>query len=92
MGEISGPLLDRIDLHIEVPAVAHTELRGKEAGDTSAQPRLKRAVISRLGSTAALCPTARRAEQKRHHRGKVQGTSHWRSGFGAGGVVDPFWV
>jgi predicted ATPase with chaperone activity len=28
MGKISGPLLDRIDLRIEVPAVAYQELRG----------------------------------------------------------------
>jgi len=39
MGKISGPLLDRIDLHIEVPAVAHQELRGNETGATSAQMR-----------------------------------------------------
>ena len=30
LGKISGPLLDRIDLHIEVPAVAYKELRGKD--------------------------------------------------------------
>jgi magnesium chelatase family protein len=39
MGKISGPLLDRIDLHIEVPAVAYQELRGKETGVTSAEMR-----------------------------------------------------
>ena len=27
LGKISGPLLDRIDLHMEVPAVAYKELR-----------------------------------------------------------------
>jgi predicted ATPase with chaperone activity len=29
LGKISGPLLDRIDLHIEVPALPHQELRGR---------------------------------------------------------------
>jgi magnesium chelatase family protein len=35
LGRISGPLLDRIDLHIEVPAVPYKELRGKEEGEAS---------------------------------------------------------
>lgn len=39
LGKISGPLLDRIDLHIEVPAVPYTELRSTNAGTTSAQMR-----------------------------------------------------
>jgi len=39
LGRISGPLLDRIDLHIEVPAVPYRELRGKDEGETSAEIR-----------------------------------------------------
>jgi magnesium chelatase family protein len=39
LGKISGPLLDRIDLHIEVPAVAYKELRGRDDGVTSAVMR-----------------------------------------------------
>jgi len=37
VGKISGPLLDRIDIHIDVPAVNFKELRGKgvPAGDSS---------------------------------------------------------
>lgn len=35
LGKVSGPLLDRIDLHIEVPAVAYKELRSKDDGVTS---------------------------------------------------------
>jgi magnesium chelatase family protein len=38
---VSGPLLDRIDLHIEVPAVPYKELRGKNAGVSSAQMRAR---------------------------------------------------
>ncbi len=35
MGKISGPLLDRIDIHIEVPAVKFKELSGEPTGDSS---------------------------------------------------------
>jgi magnesium chelatase family protein len=39
MGKISGPLLDRIDIHLDVPAVPYRELRGKSDGATSASMR-----------------------------------------------------
>jgi magnesium chelatase family protein len=39
LGKISGPLLDRIDIHVEVPAVPYQELRGNAACETSAQIR-----------------------------------------------------
>ena len=39
LGKISGPLLDRIDLHIEVPAVPFQELRAREGGVTSEEMR-----------------------------------------------------
>lgn len=32
---LSGPLLDRIDLHIEVPAVKYKELGSKSEGESS---------------------------------------------------------
>src|SRR5437870_12726164 len=35
MAKISGPLLNRIDLHIEVPAVRYKELASKESGESS---------------------------------------------------------
>ncbi len=35
--KISGPLLDRIDLHVELPAVTENELFGREKGETSAE-------------------------------------------------------
>lgn len=36
---ISGPLMDRIDLHIEVPAVPESDLAAKQPGEASAQIR-----------------------------------------------------
>ncbi|MCC7087329.1 MAG: YifB family Mg chelatase-like AAA ATPase [Pirellulales bacterium] len=39
MSKISGPLLDRIDIHIEVPAVPYQELSATTAGTSSAQMR-----------------------------------------------------
>ncbi len=33
---ISGPLMDRIDIHIEVPSVKYRDLTGKSAGESSA--------------------------------------------------------
>ena len=35
MARISGPLMDRIDIHIEVPAVNYKELSGKPTGEPS---------------------------------------------------------
>jgi magnesium chelatase family protein len=39
MGRISGPLLDRIDLHIEVPSVPFQELSAQADGTASATMR-----------------------------------------------------
>jgi magnesium chelatase family protein len=36
---ISGPLMDRIDIQIEVPAVAEKEIAGRKSGETSATIR-----------------------------------------------------
>ena len=43
VGKISGPLMDRIDIHIDVPAVHFKELRGKDVplGDTSEKIRAR---------------------------------------------------
>ena len=39
VSKVSGPLLDRIDIHIEVPAVQYKELRQGKEGETSASIR-----------------------------------------------------
>ncbi len=35
MNKLSGPLLDRIDIHVEAPVVQYDELRGPRTGETS---------------------------------------------------------
>ncbi len=39
MGKISGPLLDRIDIHVEVPAAEFKELSSSQPGTSSAEIR-----------------------------------------------------
>ena len=41
LGRISGPLLDRIDLHVEVPAVKFREMTAGRRGESSAEIRLR---------------------------------------------------
>ena len=41
LGKISGPLLDRIDIHVEVPAVPYKELRGNTTSESSAEIRAR---------------------------------------------------
>jgi magnesium chelatase family protein len=38
-GRLSGPLLDRIDMHVEVPALGYQELAAREPGEASATVR-----------------------------------------------------
>ena len=47
-GKLSGPLLDRIDLHVEVPALPPHDLLRGEAGEPSAAVR-ERGVADALG-------------------------------------------
>ncbi|HEX7119315.1 MAG TPA: YifB family Mg chelatase-like AAA ATPase [Longimicrobiales bacterium] len=41
LSRVSGPLLDRIDVHIEVPAVPPEELQSRRAGEPSARIRAR---------------------------------------------------
>jgi magnesium chelatase family protein len=41
LGRISGPLLDRIDLHVEVPQVKFREMQAAKPGETSAEIRAR---------------------------------------------------
>lgn len=65
--KISGPLLDRIDIHVEVPLIEYDELTSLEAGEASVDIR-KRVV------------TARRIQQERF---KKVDSMHCNAGMGA---------
>jgi magnesium chelatase family protein len=66
LGRISGPLLDRIDLHIEVPAVKFREMTSEKTGETSAEIRQR--II------------AARARQQQRFAGKARVTCNARMG------------
>lgn len=60
MAKISGPLLDRIDLHLEVPAVPFRELSGGTPGTSSGQireevTRARRMQQQRFASSSTRC-------------------------------------
>ena len=72
MGRISGPLLDRIDLHIEVPAVPFAELSAPTDGTSSAGMREQvfraRAVqAERFGTGAGAMNSRMSPRQLRKH-------------------------
>src|SRR5262245_43417123 len=46
LNRVSGPLLDRIDIHVEVPAVKFREITSERTGETSVQIR-ERVVAAR---------------------------------------------
>ncbi|MCH7764670.1 MAG: YifB family Mg chelatase-like AAA ATPase [Candidatus Marinimicrobia bacterium] len=59
MSRISGPLMDRIDIHIEVPAVPFADLAAKEDGEKSESIRervqeTRRVQLDRFKSTAGM--------------------------------------
>jgi magnesium chelatase family protein len=60
IAKISGPLLDRIDIHIEVPAVQYKELRGSAAAEGSAEIRAR-----------VLAARERQRERFRRHGEKI---------------------
>jgi len=63
IGKVSGPLLDRIDIHIDVPAVAFSKLRSKTRQIDSETLR-------------ASVTTARSVQKRRFGSGKVLTNAH----------------
>lgn len=57
MNRISGPVLDRIDLHVHVSPLSFSELYGERPEESSATIRL-RVVAARVGATGPIRRTA----------------------------------
>jgi magnesium chelatase family protein len=57
-GRLSGPLLDRIDLQVEVPAVAATALMGERDGEASATVAQRVRAARELALARQGCPNA----------------------------------
>lgn len=70
LSRLSGPLLDRIDLHVEVPRLNATELMGRAPGESSATVR-RRVVaarerqVQRFSDEGISCNAQMRAKQLR---------------------------
>ncbi len=64
LGRISGPLLDRIDLHVEVPAVKFREISSERTGESSADIR------------ARVVAARRRQQERFKHRPQVVCNAH----------------
>jgi magnesium chelatase family protein len=72
MSKISGPLLDRIDIHVEVPAVRYEELRSELTGENSYEirqrvNRARQVQLERLSGEGIHCNTSMRSRQIRKH-------------------------
>ena len=70
MAKVSGPLLDRIDIHIEVPAVAFQELSDQTGGTASAEMRgqvvaARRAQADRFAGVRVRCNAKMKSQQIR---------------------------
>ena len=64
ISKVSGPLLDRIDIHIEVPAVQYKELRGGAASESSGAIR-DRVMLARERQYARFLEEGARTEGSR---------------------------
>jgi magnesium chelatase family protein len=45
MSKVSGPLMDRMDIHIEVPALAFSKLRAKRSAEESGSAAIRECVL-----------------------------------------------
>ena len=64
LNKISGPLIDRIDIHVEVPKVPYRELAGKKRGTDSATMR-QQVITARLRQGPARRTHDRRSRRRR---------------------------
>ncbi len=79
-GKVSGPLLDRIDIHVDVPAVTYADLSSLPSGDTSAvvRDRVNRARMiqrHRFADDGIFCNSQMNSKLLRKHC-KLDDSSH----------------
>jgi magnesium chelatase family protein len=72
MSRLSGPLLDRIDIHLEVPAVTYRDLTSQVVGTSSAQMRAQvekatAAQRKRFGADALMSNATMRTPELKEH-------------------------
>ena len=77
---ISGPLLDRIDMIIQVPAVKYEDLRRRKEAESSAQIKervnfARKQQIRRFGESSGLCNARMGPTELRYHC-KIDDESH----------------
>ena len=61
LGKISGPLLDRIDMHVEVPLVPFKKMTSRQAGEDSASIR------ERVSTARSIQETRFKSDHDTHH-------------------------
>lgn len=66
---VSGPILDRIDLHIEVPRVKYEELAKEEVAEASEKVRTRIEKARAVQERRFTCPDQSRAESRERSRG-----------------------
>lgn len=72
LSKVSGPLLDRLDIHIEVPPVDYAQLSKSEVGESSAEIRLRvnearKIQIERFKGTGVSCNAKMTSSQTRKY-------------------------
>ena len=93
--KISGPLLDRIDLHVEAPAVRYKELGTETSGEPSAVIRERGEGRPKAtdGAFGAVRPVQQRADAEHAHPEILQAGRRFpqadRNGHAAAGIVGP---
>ena len=72
LSRISGPLLDRLDIQVEMPSLTNSEISGTEIGETSAQVRARvnaarKFACDRLNGSGVYCNAKMTPRQIREH-------------------------
>lgn len=78
MGKISGPLLDRIDIHVEVAAVPYEKLAGEPTGESSHEirqrvNRARQIQHERLAGSGIYCSASMQPKQIRKYCKMAEG-------------------